>query len=198
MKEYRKKIISLATKEILLSIFDTFTPFFEASTIYRKSTREYLRRRNFEKSIFWRKIYYWKERGLIETFVEGKDKYIELTKKGKNCLKNTILNEIKIKIPDQWDGKWRMVIFDIPESKRDSRDIIRQKLKQLGFVQLQKSVYIFPYECTLEIQSFVHRLNLKGEVLIAIAEIIQGERKIIKHFIDADLIHKKDLKKKLQ
>lgn len=195
MKKYQKKIISLATQEILLSIFDTFTPFFEASTIYRQSTRDYLKRRDYDKSIFWRKVYYWKEKGLIETYVEGKDKYIELTPKGKNCLKKNVLDKVEIKIPNHWDSKWRMVIFDIPEEKRSSRDIMREKLKQLGFIRIQKSVYLFPYECTSEIQSLAERLTVKNNVLISISEIIQGEKKIIKKFIDMGFINKKDLKK---
>ena len=186
--------MALATKEILLSIFDAFTPFFEASTIYRRSTRDYLERRSIDRNDFLRKIYYWRERGLIETFVENKERYIELTLKGKNILKEVVFNNLKIDIPKRWDGKWRMVIFDIPEENKNSRDIVREKLKQIGFLRIQKSVYLFPYECTKEIVFLAERLDIKNNVLISISEIIQGERKIIKKFIARGLINKKDLK----
>ena len=187
--------MALATKEILLSIFDTFTPFFEASIIYRRSTRDYLERRSIDRNDFLRKIYYWRERGLIETFVENKERYIELTLKGKNILKEVVFNNLKIDIPKRWDGKWRMVIFDIPEENKNSRDIVREKLKQIGFLRIQKSVYLFPYECTKEIVFLAERLDIKNNVLISISEIIQGERKIIKEFINEGLIDKKDLKR---
>ena len=194
MKKYQKRIMALATKEILLSIFDTFTPFFEASIIYRRSTRDYLERRSIDRNDFLRKIYYWRERGLIETFVENKERYIELTLKGKKILKEVVFNNLKIDIPKRWDGKWRMVIFDIPEENKNSRDIVREKLKQIGFLRIQKSVYLFPYECTKEIVFLAERLDIKNNVLISILEIIQGERKIIKKFIARGLINKKDLK----
>src|SRR3989304_8673735 len=194
MKKYQKRIMALATKEILLSIFDTFTPFFEASIIYRRSTRDYLERRSIDRNDFLRKIDYCGERGLIETFVENKERYIELTLKGKKILKEVVFNNLKIDIPKRWDGKWRMVIFDIPEENKNSRDIVREKLKQIGFLRIQKSVYLFPYECTKEIVFLAERLDIKNNVLISISEIIQGERKIIKKLIARGLINKKDLK----
>lgn len=186
--------MALATKEILLSIFDTFTPFFEASAIYRRSTKDYLERRSIDRNDLLRKIYYWRERGLIETFVENKERYIELTPKGRKILKEVVFNNLKIDIPKRWDGRWRMVIFDIPEENKNSRDIVREKLKQIGFLRIQKSVYLFPYECTKEIVFLAERLNIKNNVLISISEIIQGERKIIKKFIARGLINKRDLK----
>lgn len=42
---------------------------------------------------------------------------------------------------EPWDGKWRVVIWDIPEKRRMARDLLRYKLKQLGFSQLQKSIW---------------------------------------------------------
>ena len=44
-----------------------------------------------------------------------------------------------------WDGKLRIVIFDIPEHKKGWRDWIRQELILLQFQQLQKSVHIGKY-----------------------------------------------------
>lgn len=45
----------------------------------------------------------------------------------------------------KWDGRWRMIIFDVPEKKRKYRDYLRQMLKTLGFKELQKSAWITPY-----------------------------------------------------
>src|SRR5688500_8289137 len=44
-----------------------------------------------------------------------------------------------------WDGKWRFLIFDIPEKLKHGRDALRNKIKELGFHELQKSVFVFPY-----------------------------------------------------
>ncbi|TSC92860.1 MAG: hypothetical protein CEN91_356, partial [Candidatus Berkelbacteria bacterium Licking1014_85] len=48
MKKYQKEIIKLTAREILLTMFDITTPFFEASSIYRRSTRKYLSSRSIE------------------------------------------------------------------------------------------------------------------------------------------------------
>ncbi|MBI2022987.1 hypothetical protein HYT01_00280 [Candidatus Giovannonibacteria bacterium] len=45
----------------------------------------------------------------------------------------------------KWDGKWRLLIFDIPEKVRSKRDFFRKELTGFGFYQLQKSVWAYPY-----------------------------------------------------
>lgn len=47
----------------------------------------------------------------------------------------------------KWDGKWRIVTFDIPEKLRKNRDQIRYELREAGFVLLHKSVWVTPYPC---------------------------------------------------
>lgn len=44
-----------------------------------------------------------------------------------------------------WDGKWRIVLFDIPEAKRPVRDYLRNVLKRHGFVEFQRSMWAWPY-----------------------------------------------------
>lgn len=75
---------------------------------------------------------------------------LKITEKGKVRLINFDIDTIQIQ-SGKWDGTWRFVIFDIPEKKRIARDVLRQKLKEIGFVQIQKSVWACPYECEEEI-----------------------------------------------
>lgn len=77
---------------------------------------------------------------------------IIITEKGKKKLLEYDLDSLEIKKPKRWDGIWRIVTFDIPEKKRQARDALRQRLKELGFHQLHKSVFIHPYPCLDEIQ----------------------------------------------
>src|SRR3989344_2837198 len=58
---------------------------------------------------------------------------------------------LKIKKPKKWDGMWRLVIFDIPQLKSVQRNAFRGKLIELGFMPLQKSIWICPYQCDDEI-----------------------------------------------
>src|SRR3989338_118105 len=75
--------------------------------------------------------------------------------KGKKIVKEIQFDNLKIDKPKIWDGKWRIVIFDIPENeRRRMRDAMRQKLQKIGFYQMQKSVWVFPYPCEKEIRLY--------------------------------------------
>src|SRR3989344_1023901 len=69
---------------------------------------------------------------------------ITFTEKGKLRALNSKLDNIKNK-SQSWDGKWRMVSFDMPEKFKRGRDALRRTLKRIGFRELQKRVFICPY-----------------------------------------------------
>ncbi|MEK7149658.1 MAG: CRISPR-associated endonuclease Cas2 [Patescibacteria group bacterium] len=92
-----------------------------------------------------------KKRKIIEIKDTGNNTRILLTEKGKKKKLEYDLDKIKISNSEKWDGKWRFLMFDIPESKKNAREAFREKLKQLGFFQFQKSVWVYPYQCQDEI-----------------------------------------------
>lgn len=96
-------------------------------------------------------LYDLKNRKIIEIKDAGNKTVILLTEKGKRRKLVNDLDQIKISYAGAWDGKWRFLMFDIPESKKNAREAFREKLKQLGFFQFQKSVWIYPYQCNNEI-----------------------------------------------
>lgn len=53
---------------------------------------------------------------------------------------------IKKADPQKWDGKWRIVLFDVPENKRPVRDYLRNVLKRHGFREFQRSMWVWPYK----------------------------------------------------
>src|ERR1700682_3536619 len=84
---------------------------------------------------------------LYRLWKKGWIKYVD--KEGERFLKLTRHGEIealliKTYFPPQmeWDGKWRMFIFDIPESAKEKRDVLRKLLKKNSFKKLQASVYV--------------------------------------------------------
>lgn len=194
MKEYQKEIVKLTAKEVLCSVFDLALPFFSASKVYRASANQYLQEREKERSELLEKIKYLKRHGLIKTFVEGKEKYIEVTPKGLRRIKYWEDNPYKIERQDRWDGKWRIVIFDIPNKRKASRDALRGKLLSLGFIKVQESVYVYPFECAQVIAKLVKNYLISDDnVLISISEIIQGEDALIEKFLDNKILLKSDL-----
>ncbi len=93
-----------------------------------------------------------------------------LSEKGKNKALLFDIDKIKIKKQGKWDGLWRMVIFDIPENQKMSRDALVGKLKQLGFYSLQKSVFLYPYDCQDEIDFIIEVFKLRKYVRFLIVE----------------------------
>lgn len=98
-----------------------------------------------------------------------------LTMKGKIKSLELQLNNIRNK-KDKWDGKWRMVAFDIPEKYKRGRDALRNKLKRIGFCELQKSVLITPYDCKEEIIVLVNIFELERYVRFGVLESIDNEK----------------------
>ena len=123
------------------------------------------------------------KRSKLVIFKEKDGKFsVEITEKGKRVLKEIDISELKNKTPKDWDGLWRIIIFDIPENKKYGRDALREKMKEVGFYQLQKSVWAFPYECEKEIELLVEAFDINSFVNIITAKKIKDDEKLKKYF----------------
>ena len=87
-----------------------------------------------------------------------------------------------IRKPRRWDGYWRIVIFDIPEKRRRGREALRNKLKQLGFYQLQKSCFVHPFDCKSEIDFVSELFEVSPYVNFILAKEIEGQTLLRKRF----------------
>lgn len=124
-----------------------------------------------------------KRNRLIILKEEGDKVTVELTEKGKRKIKQYQFDELKIAKPKNWDGKWRIVIFDIPEKKKKvAREALREKLKKLNFFQLQKSVWVHPFPCENEIQLVAEIFEVTPFINIIIADKISNDIKTKTHF----------------
>lgn len=121
--------------------------------------------------------------GMIRTSGERGRRNIELTGKGHTTIETIYASEYRIPEPAFWDGKWRVVMFDIREKRRKVRSRLRLLLLGAGFLRLQDSVWVHPYPCD-EFIGLV-RAHLKsgtGEMLSFIAEALESDRKLREHF----------------
>ncbi|OGZ62929.1 MAG: CRISPR-associated endonuclease Cas2 [Candidatus Staskawiczbacteria bacterium RIFCSPHIGHO2_01_FULL_34_27] len=124
-----------------------------------------------------------KENRLIILREEGDGKFIvQLTDEGKRKVEEINIEKLEIKKQKIWDKKWRIVAFDIPEKKKRGRDALRQKLQELNFYQLQKSVFVCPYPCEKEIHFLCEFFNIGGFVNIIIADNIYNDVKLKHNF----------------
>jgi DNA-binding transcriptional regulator PaaX len=121
--------------------------------------------------------------GYIISERRNHDLYIRLTEKEKRTAGWLQIDALKIKRPKKWDGKYRLVIFDISQLKRIYRDALRGKLRELGFVRLQKSVWLHPFDCKDEIELLREFFGLsEKEMRLIIAEDIGDDKWIRKIF----------------
>ncbi|MBI2454445.1 MAG: CRISPR-associated endonuclease Cas2 [Parcubacteria group bacterium] len=89
---------------------------------------------------------------------------VVLTENGKRKALTYNMDTMTVKKPEKWDGRWRLVMFDIPNKRKKEREVLRSLLKQLGFVKYQESAFIIPYECKNEIDYVVEFFNLRPHV----------------------------------
>lgn len=96
-----------------------------------------------------------KRQKLIEIIKDDDGKVsVQLSNKGKKRIREFSIDTVFIKKPKKWDGKWRILMFDIPTEPKiynQAREALRNKIKELGFYQMQKSAWVYPYECEDEI-----------------------------------------------
>lgn len=62
----------------------------------------------------------------------------------------------------KWDGGWRIVFFDVPESKRKYRDYLRKILRQIGFKEFQKSIWAYPYPVPPFLKELIFDKNISN------------------------------------
>jgi CRISPR-associated endonuclease Cas2 len=111
---------------------------------------------------------------------------------GKKRARYYFLKKKIIRPKKKWDGKWRVVIFDISEDKKPKREKIREWLKNIGLKELQKSVYVYPFD-------FKSQLNLMTGILAVpeikymVCDIIEGEEELIDDFFESEILNQDDL-----
>lgn len=128
-------------------------------------------------------IYDMKRQKLIEYIRDQDGKTIvKITKKGKARLRAFSIELMEIPKPKKWDGKWRLVMFDIPMRFTKGREALRYHLKNLNFFQFQKSAWIYPYPCEDEILFIADFFGVGKFVEILTIESILRDEKIKRHF----------------
>src|SRR3989344_1724073 len=122
-------------------------------------------------------------KGLVAWQRKGSGWTVILTEKGeKHSQRLHVAEEIHLQKPKKWDGRWRVVIFDVWERRRNIRNKLRSMPEKAGFLRLQDSVWIYPYDCE-ELVAFLRAdLKLGNGVLYIIAEGIENDAKYRIHF----------------
>mgnify|MGYP001565402777 FL=1 len=134
----------------------------------------------------------WRTRNMIHRF--QKQKYVHVHEAGdgtvtvkitKNGFAHALsyqLDTMKVQEKKQWDKKWRVVVFDVPEKYKRLRDVFRSRLEQLGLYRLQDSVYVSPYPCFDEVEFLRELYGIAFTTQYLLVEKIEDDRHLRTHF----------------
>ena len=115
------------------------------------------------------------EAGCAELHKSDNRNYFKITKKGKTKLNAIQLEGEEALIPAVWDGRWRIVLLDLPENRKNERESLRYLLKKAGFVCLKNSAWISPFPLEHLFMNIKKDLGLTTEVMVIVTEYLDEE-----------------------
>ncbi len=118
-----------------------------------------------------------KEAGLIERLSSPQNEYARLTKEGKKKVHSLNLENGTTLVNTSWDGFWRIILLDLPESRKSERESLRYLLKKAGFVCLKNSAWISPFPYEYLFTNIKKDLELTTEMMIIVTQFIDEETK---------------------
>ncbi|MGC9046880.1 MAG: hypothetical protein ACP5IC_02060 [Minisyncoccia bacterium] len=175
------KEILLTLAKISLFTIATTSPYFLHSII-----KKYFKEQSYQKRLAKQKILRkLEQRKYISFQDDGRGNVtVVLTHKGKTLVHKYNLETMQLQKPKHWDNKWRILFYDIPTYNKKAADAFRQKLKQLNIYQLQKSVWISPYDFIKEIEFLcgVFNININRNIIYLTTSNVPKESMLKKHF----------------
>lgn len=139
--------------------------------------------KNYKKQTVYSNLSRFRKKGFIVSKNIDGERWYKFTKLGISELeRRRILKNCLLKQKQKWNGKWCILVFDIPEINKKLRDYLRIWLKQMKCKKLQNSVWISPYNISEEIRTVLKMLNLEKYTIFIIAETIENEGKLKKEF----------------
>ena len=110
--------------------------------------------------------------------------FLSLTPSGRQKLRNIRLSSENHLVSTQWDGYWRMVIVDIPDSRKKDQDAIRYILKKAQFTQIKNSIWISPYPLEHMMINMKRDMGLEQEIMVLVTDKLDAmtERILIAKF----------------
>lgn len=189
-KETKKDFLAIDTpKDLLITLFmiggsisavaltpAVLAPAFAIQAFQKDSERK----RKYSQA-----VHYARRHKLI--YFSEKEQKLKLTKRGVEQAKQNLFSRIDRirteKKSKKWDGLWRLLIFDIEHDRRKTRNAIRNAAKRIGMVQLQKSIWLYPFDISEELK-FLGKMFLIDEnnVRVILAKDIGDDRQYRKYF----------------
>ncbi|MCG8346820.1 MAG: hypothetical protein MI924_03435 [Chloroflexales bacterium] len=106
-----------------------------------------------------------KKEGWLVTRKSGRQTQHVLTRRGRAILEQG--NQRIFETPsERWDGQWRLVVYSLPEEKRELRNQLRKKLLWYGFGNLAPGTWIAPHDWRRELEDILDDLAMRQYVTL--------------------------------
>ena len=115
------------------------------------------------------------EDDMITEHTTAHSSFLSLNASGRQKLRNIKLSSQSHLISTTWDGYWRMVIVDIPDSRKKDQDAIRYILKKAQFVQIKSSIWISPYPLEHMMINMKKDMGLESEIIVLVTNKLDTE-----------------------
>jgi len=82
-------------------------------------------------------------------------------------------------LKDKWDGKWRIISYEIPEKKREIRDRLRREMQGWGLGPWHRSFWLTPHPVIETLRQLVSQKEEEKYIQAFEAGHIFGDREIL-------------------
>ncbi len=157
--DYSKKILKILSEHKILSFSDITDGLLKNSDSEAKNDpkkAQYALNRSLRGLI---------DSGVVERHFSGQNNYARLTDSGRKKA-TTLQLESETSLLPNWDGKWRIILIDLPESRKNERDALRYLLKKAGFILLKNSAWVSPFPYEHLFMNIKKDLGLTTEIMI--------------------------------
>lgn len=175
--DYSKKILKILGQKTAISMPEISHKILEADC--PKNATSSFAKATADKYAITRSLKGLRESGLIENVSSPQNEYARLTKEGKKKMHSLELENNTSLVNTTWDGFWRIILLDLPESRKNERESLRYLLKKAGFVCLKNSAWISPYPFEHLFTNIKKDLGLTTEMMIIVTQLIDDETKKI-------------------
>lgn len=173
--DYSKKILKILAENKAVSLPELAERLAENASETPKMASDNAKSASLSKYAIVRSLKGLRDSGLVEQLSSGQNDYARLTREGKRKAVRFQLEAKSSLVNLNWDGKWRVVMLDLPESRKNERESLRYLLKKAGFICLKNSAWITPHPFEHLFMNIKKDLGLTTEMMILVTESLDAE-----------------------
>lgn len=174
------KIIKTATQLVLVSLLILGSvPLMVLLPGLAGAFKGFAKSKNYQRDIIARL----EKEGFVKVkYLPNGKTEVSITQNGHTRVLRYNLGTMQLMNKKKWDKKWRLILFDVPEKRKVMRDALRKKIKELGLLKIQQSVYVYPHQCEKEMDFLISYFKIRPFVKYFTIERFGGDDEYRKHF----------------